>query len=138
MQCSFSNGGHLFAAVHSNVIQVYSTTGFENVANLKGHNGKIRSVVWSADDSKLVSCGMDGAVYEWEPLTGKRVGESVLKTCNYTSVTLLPDAKSVLAVGTDRTLKEISNSTVCPFPSLSAPVLRFDQIRSSCPSVIDQ
>ena len=41
LQCSFSNGGHLFAAVHGNVIQLYSSTTFENVGNLKGHNGKV-------------------------------------------------------------------------------------------------
>ena len=40
-QSSFSNGGHLFAAVHGNVIQLYSSTTFENVGNLKGHNGKV-------------------------------------------------------------------------------------------------
>lgn len=40
-KCAFSNGGNLFAAVHGNVIQIYSTTTFENVANLKGHNGKV-------------------------------------------------------------------------------------------------
>jgi WD40 repeat protein len=38
----FSNGGHLFAAVHGNVIQIYSTVTFENITNLKGHNGKVR------------------------------------------------------------------------------------------------
>ena len=43
-QCSFSNGGHLFAAVHGNVIQLYSSTTFENVGNLKGHNGKVENV----------------------------------------------------------------------------------------------
>ncbi|CAF1649874.1 unnamed protein product, partial [Didymodactylos carnosus] len=36
----FSNGGHVFAAVHGNVIQIYSTVTFENITNLKGHNGK--------------------------------------------------------------------------------------------------
>lgn len=41
LQSSFSNGGHLFAAVHGNVIQLYSSTTFENVGNLKGHNGKV-------------------------------------------------------------------------------------------------
>jgi hypothetical protein len=40
-KCSFSNGGHSFAAVHGNVIQIYSTTTFENTMNLKGHNGKV-------------------------------------------------------------------------------------------------
>ena len=44
-QCSFSNGGHLFAAVHGNVIQLYSSTTFENVGNLKGHNGKVLNYI---------------------------------------------------------------------------------------------
>ena len=30
---------------------------FEIVSNLKGHNGKVRAVIWSSDDSKIVSCG---------------------------------------------------------------------------------
>ena len=112
-QCSFSNGGHLFAAVHGNVIQIYSTSSFENVANLKGHNGKVKSIVWSADDSKIVSCGMDGAVYEWETASGKRIGESVLKACSYTGVAVTSDGKTTFAVGSDKTLKEISDSQVC-------------------------
>ncbi|VDP93070.1 unnamed protein product [Echinostoma caproni] len=70
-ECAFSNGGHLLAAVHGNVIQIFSLTTFENVNNLKGHNGKIRCIVWSSDDNKLISCGMDGAVYEWDPQKGK-------------------------------------------------------------------
>ncbi|ESO94501.1 hypothetical protein LOTGIDRAFT_118162 [Lottia gigantea] len=111
-ECSFSNGGHYFAAVHGNVIQIYSTTTFDNIANLKGHNGKVRSIVWSADDSKIVSCGMDGAVYDWEISTGKRLSEIVLKSCSYTGVTVAPDGKTTFAVGSDKTLKEISDSSV--------------------------
>ncbi|XP_033738759.1 cilia- and flagella-associated protein 57-like [Pecten maximus] len=111
-ECGFSNGGHLFAAVHSNVIQIYSTSTFENTSNLKGHNGKVRSIVWSADDSKMVSCGGDGAVYEWETYSGKRVGESVLKSCGYTGVAVTPDGKATFAVGSDKTLKEIADSQI--------------------------
>uniref|UniRef100_A0A4W5P762 Cilia and flagella associated protein 57 n=1 Tax=Hucho hucho TaxID=62062 RepID=A0A4W5P762_9TELE len=106
-ECAFSHGGHLFAAVNGNVIHIYSTTTFENVLNLKGHNGKVRSIAWSGDDSRLVSCGMEGAVYEWNTLTSKRESESVLKSCSYTCVTISPDAKTIFAVGTDCTLKEI-------------------------------
>ncbi|XP_072275438.1 cilia- and flagella-associated protein 57 [Pyxicephalus adspersus] len=111
-ECSFSHGGHLFAAVNGNVIHIYSTTTYENIANLKGHNGKVRSVAWSLDDSKLVSCGLDGAVYEWNTLTGKRESECVLKSCSYTCVDLLPDSKTIFAVGSDQTLKEISDSQI--------------------------
>ena len=73
---------------------------------------QVRSVVWSADDSKIISCGMDGAVYEWNAYSGKREGESVLKSCSYSCVTSTPDGKTTFAVGSDRTLKEISDSQV--------------------------
>eukprot|EP00795_Rhopilema_esculentum_P004667 gene4667-20951_t len=111
-ECLFSNGGHLFAAVHGNVIQLYSSTTFENVGNLKGHNGKVRCIRWTQDDSKLISCGMDGAVYEWNIGSQKREGESVLKSCSYTCVAVSPDAKTVFAVGSDRTLKEITDNQI--------------------------
>ncbi|XP_074859320.1 cilia- and flagella-associated protein 57 [Carettochelys insculpta] len=111
-ECTFSNGGHLFAAVNGNVIHIYSTTSFENVNNLKGHNGKVRSVIWSTDDNKLISCGTDGAVYEWSLLTGKRDTECVLKSCSYSGVAMSPDAKIIFAVGSDQTLKEISDSSI--------------------------
>lgn len=31
----------MFAAVNGNVIHIYSVTSFENILNLKGHNGKV-------------------------------------------------------------------------------------------------
>uniref|UniRef100_A0A8C7KEZ8 Cilia and flagella associated protein 57 n=1 Tax=Oncorhynchus kisutch TaxID=8019 RepID=A0A8C7KEZ8_ONCKI len=106
-ECAFSHGGHLFSAVNGNVIHIYSSTTLENVLNLKGHNGKVHSIVWSGDESRLVSCGMEGAVYEWNTLTGKQKSESVLKSCSYTGVTVSPDA-----VGTDCTLKEIQDCQI--------------------------
>ncbi|PNI52630.1 CFAP57 isoform 1 [Pan troglodytes] len=111
-ECSFSNGGHLFAAVNGNVIHVYTTTSLENISSLKGHTGKIRSIVWNADDSKLISGGTDGAVYEWNLSTGKRETECVLKSCSYNCVTVSPDAKIIFAVGSDHTLKEIADSLI--------------------------
>ncbi|XP_034724351.1 cilia- and flagella-associated protein 57 isoform X3 [Etheostoma cragini] len=111
-ECAFSHGGHLFAAVNGNVIHIYSVTYFENILNLKGHNGKVRGIEWSLDDSRLVSCGMDGAVYEWNTQTGKRESESVLKSCSYTDVAFSSDYKTILAVGTDLTLKEIQDCQV--------------------------
>ncbi|GCB74184.1 hypothetical protein scyTo_0003271 [Scyliorhinus torazame] len=111
-ECSFSNGGHRFAVVNGNVIHIHSTTTFENLVNLKGHNGKIRAIIWNPDDSKLISCGMDGAVYEWNTLTGKRESECVLKSCSYTGLCITPDSKTIFAVGSDRTLKEITDSQI--------------------------
>ncbi|KAK2914532.1 cilia- and flagella-associated protein 57 [Channa argus] len=111
-ECAFSHGGHMFAAVNGNVIHIYSFTAFENILNLKAHNGKVRGIDWSLDDSHLVSCGMDGAVYTWNTQTGKRESESVLKSCSYTGVAFSSDCKTILAVGSDRTLKEIQDGQV--------------------------
>jgi len=53
------------------VIQIYNMYTCENVGNLRGHNGKVRSVYWSSDDTKIVSAGLDGAVYEWKLKVGR-------------------------------------------------------------------
>ena len=50
---------------------------------------------------------MDGAVYEWNVQECKREGESVLKSCSYTSLAITPDLRTTFAVGSDCTLKEI-------------------------------
>ena len=73
---------------------------------------QVQGIEWSLDDGRLVSCGMDGAVYEWNAQTGKRESESVLKSCSYTDVSFSSDGKTILAVGTDLTLKEIQDCQV--------------------------
>lgn len=70
---------------------------------------QVRSIYWSPDDTKLVSAGMDGAVYEWTMKDCKREKEHVLKGCNYTCVVSTPDDHSVFAVGSDKKLKEFED-----------------------------
>jgi WD40 repeat protein len=111
-ECSFANGGHKFAAANGPSIEIYSTYTFEVVGHLKGHNQKVTSIIWSSDDTKIVSCGKDGAVYEWDAQTYERTGENVLKSCSYSCVATTPDAKTLFAVGSDKTLKEISDNTI--------------------------
>lgn len=38
-----------------------------------------------------------------------------MKSCSYTGITASEDAKVIYAVGSDRKLKEITDSTVCEF-----------------------
>mmetsp|Transcript_31019 Transcript_31019/g.42984 ORF Transcript_31019/g.42984 Transcript_31019/m.42984 type:complete len:1197 (+) Transcript_31019:119-3709(+) len=111
-ECVFSHGGSYFAAVNSNTIQIYNSYTCENVGNLRGHNGKVRSIYWAPDDTKLVSAGMDGAVYEWKLKDFKRDKENVLKGCNYTCVVSTPDDHSIFAVGSDKKLKEFEDAQV--------------------------
>ncbi len=49
----------------------------------RGHNGKVRSLAWSIDDTHLVSCGTEGAVYQWKLRTFKRDRENVLKVSSH-------------------------------------------------------
>ncbi|TPX41520.1 hypothetical protein SeMB42_g05538 [Synchytrium endobioticum] len=108
----FSNGGHLFAAAHGNAIQVFNTWTFDIVAVLKGHNGKVRSLHWTPDDQFLVSAGSDGAVYTWSVLDSKRESEHILKGCGYSSAVCTSNGKKIYAVGSDRMLKQITDSAV--------------------------
>nr|XP_055111383.1 cilia- and flagella-associated protein 57 isoform X5 [Symphalangus syndactylus] len=62
-ECSFSNGGHLFAAVNGNVIHVYTTTSLENISNLKGHTGKM---LLTFDDQFLLTAAEDGCLFTWK------------------------------------------------------------------------
>ncbi|TYZ58912.1 hypothetical protein PybrP1_009516 [[Pythium] brassicae (nom. inval.)] len=106
-ECQFSSGGHLFAAVNGNTIQVFSLFSSDLVANLRGHNGKVRSLFWNADDSGLVSAGMDGAVYQWELDEAKREAEFVQKGVPYFSALCNREGTALFAAGGDRLLKEI-------------------------------
>jgi WD40 repeat protein len=103
-EVKFSNGGGYFAAVHGNVINVYSTYTLQQLHALRGHSGKIRCLSWMEDDTRLVSVGMDGAVYEYHIKSEKRIIHNVNKNCNYTGV--VTEAKSIFAVGSDNTLRE--------------------------------
>merc|ERR1719506_1600485 len=114
-ECRFSNGGQYFAAVNSNTIQVYKTYTCEVVCNLRGHNSKVRSLCWTADDSSLVSAGMDGAIYEYNVIQeGRRLSDWVQKGTNFSCVIVYTDTASqtntMYVVGSDKMLKEVRGS----------------------------
>ena len=82
-RCQFSNGGDRFAAVNGAYIQVYDMYSCEQIASLRGHNGKVFSLHWSPDDSVLLSAGKDGAIYRWDLEKNVREVEKVVKGVHY-------------------------------------------------------
>ena len=109
-ECKFSHGGQYFAAVHGQVIQLYSTYTCEPIAPLRGPTGKIRCLYWlPPDDTRLLSAGHDGAVYDWNVKEGRKEGDHVMKSVQYTSVASNGSHPSGLlwAVGNDRKLREM-------------------------------
>jgi len=124
-ECRFSNGGQYFAAVNSNTIQVYKTYTCEVVCNLRGHNGKVRSLAWTSDDSCLASCVQDGAVVEYNIIKeGKREADWADKSTSLTSVVVFSDSgppgsgaqgastNTIFVAGTDKMLREIQGGTM--------------------------
>ena len=77
----------------------------EKKADLRGHNGKIRSLSWSAGDLSLISCGQDGSGYHWDVQEGKRVGEFNQKGVGYKSAIMSERENIILAVGSDMMIK---------------------------------
>ena len=69
---------------------------------------QVRSIVWNSEDTHLVSCSTDGAVYEWNMQAYRREKDCVVKNCSYSSVAVTADLKVTFAVGSDCTLKEIN------------------------------
>lgn len=110
--CKFSKGGQYFVVIGGNTGSIYSTWSFELKGVLKGHNGRITDVNWMIGDEGLVTCGMDGAVYEWKITEDglKRHKESIVKSCGYHSICV--DDRSIYAIGDDRILREIVDGQV--------------------------
>ncbi|KAJ8608286.1 hypothetical protein CTAYLR_010208 [Chrysophaeum taylorii] len=115
-ECHFSNGGQYFAAVNGSVISVYEFYTCDKLIDLRGHNSKVRSLYWGKDDHFLVSCGQDGAVYQWEWYDGKRSGEFVQKGTVYNSA--LCTSMAVFAVGSDHMMKELEVPELQPVKQL--------------------
>lgn len=110
-ECQFSHGGHLLAAVNGTTISVYDFYSGEKRCDLRAHSGKVRSLFWAESDATLISCGQDGAIYQWDVDEAKRLGEFNQKGVAYTSALLAPAAdvvlSSILAVGSDTIIKEL-------------------------------
>lgn len=110
-ETQFSHGGSHFAAVLGSVIMIYNFWTCELLHTIRGHNGPVKSVYWSLDDTSIVSAGMDGAVYERRLDEGRRHQEWVQKSCHFSSAVISMDGK-IYAVGDDQYIKEITDSTV--------------------------
>jgi len=111
----FSKGGHLVASAVGATIYVYHVFTFESIAVLRGHCGKVKSVVWDNNDATLISSGADGAIYEWDVRAASkddekaRRREHVHKGSAYTSITVVRQTGGIIACSSDAKLKELDD-----------------------------
>jgi cilia- and flagella-associated protein 57 len=110
-EIQFSNGGHLFACVNVYTIQIYNFYTGENLSSMifNEHEGKVRCISWAEDDSYFVSAGWDGRIYVWNIKNNSKPEYYFdSKGTNFSCVAKAPGMNSVFAVGTDKTVREIS------------------------------
>ena len=69
--CCFCHGGMFFAAVNGSTIQVFHSYSFECILTLRGHTGKVNSLVWSKDDRYIVSTETSGQLFCWSVKSGE-------------------------------------------------------------------
>lgn len=111
-ECRFSPGGNYLAATNGNAVVVYDFHTGEKVADLRGHNSKVRALYWLNSGSQLLTCGAEGAVYLWSLEGARRTGEFIQKGIGYSSVVY--SGNSVLVVGNDRSLRELTIPDLMP------------------------
>ena len=111
-EIKFANGGHMFAAVNTNSINVFNfyTGECTNDYIFKEHKGKVGSVSWFEDDSGFVSAGLDGLIYVWDLHNSNRADYCFKnKGTNFACIEKTPDPVcKIYACGTDKTLREIT------------------------------
>jgi WD40 repeat protein len=95
LQVSFSHSGHLFVASNPSTTLVFNTYTLATTGTLRGHTAAVRSVCWAANDQRLVTVGMDGAVYEWKMDTCLRdqSTENVLKSVQVRAYAIKPSGE---------------------------------------------
>lgn len=141
--CCFSPGGQFFALMHATTILIYDSYTTELLGHLRGHTSRIRRLRFAAhDDTRLLSTGHDGAVYEFSLADFHKVGECLASTLSAacstrTSTTTHPnttstnntqlaavsvtkmedavaDVHTVWAAGSDGRLRQLQRPTLSP------------------------
>ncbi|CCD17280.1 unnamed protein product [Trypanosoma congolense IL3000] len=109
MECCFSNGGNFFAAAHATTVFVYFTHTCELIGHLRGHSGKVKSIYFvPPDDTRIVTVGLDGSVFEFSLCDFHKVNDNALKEMTYNCA--VADVGTVWAAGNDRKLRQFDRS----------------------------
>lgn len=112
-ELKFSHGGHYFAAVNGNNVQVYNSYNFKNIANLRSPGQRVMSIAWSNDDNVLVSCDMNGSMILHTVRNGKQKTTSAAQqNFHFTNIICTDNvgARCYGITAPDNTLREIEDA----------------------------
>lgn len=104
----FSRGGQYLAAANGTNLQIYQTLTGTPIATLRGHNNRIRSVVWQNYDSRIVTVGAEGVVHVWDLFPVQKRAEHFPGTVPiFTGVAPL-DGHTIYIATHDKLVKELN------------------------------
>ena len=107
----FSRGGQYLAAANGTNLQLYNTYTGAPVGTLRGHNNKIKSIVWMHCDSKIMTVGTEGMVYFWDLFPVNRRPEHFSGNIQISSGVGPADGSKVYIATQDKVLKELDFSS---------------------------
>lgn len=106
----FSRGGQYLAASNGTNLQIYATHTGTPVATLRGHNNRIKSVVWMNFDSRVVTMGAEGVVHVWDLFPAAKRMEHFPGNIPITTGTGPLDGNVVYIATHDKLVKELNMS----------------------------
>lgn len=109
----FSHQGHLLACAHDNMISIVSVCSLHTIKTLRGHSGQILSLAWSHDDIFLASSDNEGAIYEWNVVSERRLAEyGIQKGVECRSLAITHNESILYACTNMGILREIQKSNI--------------------------
>ena len=86
-------------------MKVWDAATGQQILTLKGHTGRVSSVVWSPDGRHLASAGLDQTVKVWDAATGQETLTLKGHTSLVTTVAFSPDGQRLASGSGDNTIR---------------------------------
>ena len=104
----YSHGGQYLAAANGTNLQIYNSFTGAAVGTLRGHNNKIKSILWLQYDARIATIGTEGVVYFWDLFPVTRRPEHYSSTVPISAGVGPIDGSCIYVGSQDKLVKEIS------------------------------
>ncbi|CAM9359992.1 unnamed protein product, partial [Chrysoparadoxa australica] len=103
----FSNGGQYFVISSNSQVQVHAFFTCHMVANLKGHQGRIRSMLFRNHDRHLVTTSTEGQVFMWSIPQSATFSNTLQVRSAMQSAASTADFSRIFCLSDDKCLREL-------------------------------